>query len=188
MIRQLAVVSAILVLGSDVNGASNTDLTLEQIEGKPPLDSIASQTDIISSEDMNCLALNSYFESRNQSPNGGIAVTHVVLNRVSDNRYPNTICEVVKDASKNSNGTLRRNKCQFSWYCDGLSDKPRDTPAWIDALNRVLRAVHLYESGFDISHGSTHYHSKNVQPYWSKTIEYITTIDDHHFYKWGKPG
>ena len=139
-----------------------------------------------------CLAKNIYFEARNQSTAGQIAVSHVVMNRVKSKKYPNTICEVVHQGKtsrwwRETKGktVMIRNRCQFSWYCDGLSDKPRDTPAWIDALNRSLRAVHLYESGFDISHGSTHYHSKNVNPYWSKTIEYITTIDDHHFYKWG---
>jgi spore germination cell wall hydrolase CwlJ-like protein len=148
--------------------------------------SSSAQAEDISSVDMKCLALNSYFESRNQSPNGGIAVTHVVLNRVADKRYPSTICEVVKQGIKNKDGSIRRNKCQFSWYCDGLSDKPREPESWVDALNRTIVALELYKEGFDISHGSTHYHSKNVKPYWSKTIDYITTIDDHHFYKWGK--
>ena len=143
-----------------------------------------AQAEDISSVDMKCLALNSYFESRNQSPNGGIAVTHVVLNRVADKRYPSTICEVVKQSIKNKDGSIRRNKCQFSWYCDGLSDKPREPESWVDALNRTIVALDLYKKGFDITHGSTHYHSKNVKPYWSKSIDYITTIDDHHFYKW----
>ena len=145
-----------------------------------------AQAEDISSVDMKCLALNSYFESRNQSPNGGIAVTHVVLNRVADKRYPSTICEVVKQSIKNKDGSIRRNKCQFSWYCDGLSDKPRESESWVDALNRTIVALDLYKKGFDITHGSTHYHSKNVKPYWSKSIDYITTIDDHHFYKWSK--
>jgi len=43
-----------------------------------------------------CLAKNIYFEARNQSTAGQIAVSHVVLNRVKSNRYPNTICGVVE--------------------------------------------------------------------------------------------
>ena len=138
------------------------------------------------SVDMNCLVLNSYFESRNQSPNGSIAVTHTVLNRVSDKRYPNNICGVVKQSVKNKDGSIRRNKCQFSWYCDGLSDKPREPDAWLDALQRTIVAVDLYNKGFDITHGSTHYHSKIIKPNWSASLDYITTIDDHHFYRWAK--
>ena len=143
-------------------------------------------------QEIECLALNIYFETRAASLADAAAVSDVVLNRVKSNRYPDTICEVVhqghqKPSWKNPDKMVMvKNKCQFSWYCDGLSDKPREPESWVDALNRTIVALELYKEGFDISHGSTHYHSKNVKPYWSTTIDYITTIDDHHFYKWGK--
>ena len=44
-----------------------------------------------------CLALNTYHEAKNQSLVGQIATAQVVMNRVEDNRFPNTICEVVKE-------------------------------------------------------------------------------------------
>ena len=140
-----------------------------------------------------CLAQNMYFEARNESTAGQIAVTNVVLNRTKSNKFPNTPCEVIYQA-KYSKWWLQNhnkyvpilNKCQFSWYCDGLSDKPREPDAWLDALARTVIAVDLYNKGFDITHGSTHYHFKNIKPYWSTSLDYITTIDDHHFYKWGK--
>ena len=47
---------------------------------------------------MMCLALNIYFEARNQPLSGQIAVTQVVLNRVADSRYPNKVCDVVYQA------------------------------------------------------------------------------------------
>ena len=40
-----------------------------------------------------CLALNTYHEAKNQSLVGQIATAQVVMNRVEDNRFPNTICE-----------------------------------------------------------------------------------------------
>ena len=44
-----------------------------------------------------CLALNTYHEAKNQSLVGQIINrTQVVMNRVEDNRFPNTIYEVVK--------------------------------------------------------------------------------------------
>ena len=43
-----------------------------------------------------CLALNIYHEAKNQSFIGQVAVAQVVMNRVKDTRYPNTVCEVVK--------------------------------------------------------------------------------------------
>ena len=43
-----------------------------------------------------CLALNTYHEAKNQSMIGQIATAQVVMNRVADKRYPNTVCGVVK--------------------------------------------------------------------------------------------
>lgn len=142
----------------------------------------------MSSEDQYCLAQNIYFEARNQSNAGKLAVTHVVLNRVNDIRYPNTVCGVVKQAILKSNGQPKRNACQFSWYCDGLSDKPRNTDAWIASIFVSSKAVSLYLAGYDISDESTHYHAKNISPYWikDKKIRYSASIDDHHFYEWEK--
>jgi len=82
-----------------------------------------------------CLALNIYHEARNQPVAGQIAVSEVVLNRVADSKYPNTICEVVYQAKYKKGSNLPiRNQCQFSWYCDGKSDKPTDIDAYRWAL------------------------------------------------------
>ena len=43
-----------------------------------------------------CMALNIYYEARGSNFADQMAVADVVLNRVQDTRYPNTICEVVK--------------------------------------------------------------------------------------------
>ena len=139
----------------------------------------------MSQEEFDCLVLNSYFEARNQSSNGQMGVTHVVLNRMADKRYPNTACGVTTQAKYHLNGSIRRNKCQFSWFCDGLSDRPRNFDAYLHSVIVTTQALDLYDYGFDLTDGSTHYHAKSVQPYWSKTIDYITSIDDHHFYRWG---
>ena len=75
-----------------------------------------------------CLAMNMYHEARNQGTAGVLAVTAVVLNRVHDDRFPDTICEVVEQGPTRSSWkdpTIRypiKNRCQFSWYCDGISD------------------------------------------------------------------
>ena len=59
-------------------------------------------------------------------------VTAVVLNRVNDDRFPNTICEVVKEGPTRKSWkdpTVKipiKHRCQFSWFCDGLSDKPKN--------------------------------------------------------------
>ena len=68
-----------------------------------------------------CLADNVYFEARNQGTAGWSAVISVTLNRVKDKRFPNTVCEVVKQGptreSWKKNGTYYpiKHRCQFSW-------------------------------------------------------------------------
>ena len=87
-------------------------------------------------EALMCLALNVYHEAKNQSLIGQIAVAQVVMNRVKDERYPNTVCEVVEQGPTYSwkPDYPVRNRCQFSWYCDGKSDKPKEEFAWEQAI------------------------------------------------------
>jgi N-acetylmuramoyl-L-alanine amidase len=131
---------------------------------------------------MTCLAQNVYFEARNQSYSGQMAVSHVVLNRVEDPRFPDNICDVVKQARTDENGNLIRHRCQFSWYCDGLSDVPKNEEAWMHAVMVAQEAVYLYNSGTDITNGADHYHAKNVMPFWASDMTYMMQIDDHLFY------
>ena len=51
-----------------------------------------------------CLAKNMYYEARSQGLAGQLAVSLVVLNRVKDDRFPNTICEVVHQGLSESLG------------------------------------------------------------------------------------
>jgi spore germination cell wall hydrolase CwlJ-like protein len=70
-----------------------------------------------------CLATNIYFEARGEPIKGQIAVAMVTLNRVADESFPDTICDVVYQ------GSTTRGKCQFGWYCDGKSDNiPKHSP------------------------------------------------------------
>ena len=48
--------------------------------------------------DVFCMAKNIYFEAGNQPLAGKLAVSHVVLNRVMSDAYPDNICGVVYQA------------------------------------------------------------------------------------------
>ena len=109
-----------------------------------------------------CLALNVYYEARSQSIVEQIAVAQVVINRVNDDRYPDTICEVVKQGEKNPDGTMKEDRCQFSWYCDGATDKPHNKKSWEIALS-VARSVRDGKTT-DLTEGATHYHAISVNP------------------------
>ena len=138
-----------------------------------------------------CLAQNIYYEARGSNLADQVAVADVVLNRVQDTRYPNTICEVVqqgvqkpswKDPSKM---VMVRHMCQFSWYCDGKADVPKDKDAWANAQQRAyMMIVHGDYRG--ITQGATHYHAKYVSPEWARDFDLIGRIGVHIFYRWDR--
>ena len=131
-----------------------------------------------------CLALNVYHEAKNQSLSGQIAVAEVVMNRVADSRYPNNVCDVVKQGLtyRWNPGFPIRNKCQFSWYCDGKSDVAKEKEAWEESLSVAKGVYYGYLDAY--LEGATHYHAYYVNPSWAETKTYITRIDDHIFYRW----
>jgi spore germination cell wall hydrolase CwlJ-like protein len=129
-----------------------------------------------------CLALNIYFEARNQPVVGQIAVSEVVLNRVADHQYPNNVCDVIYQAEyKDGNNLPIRNRCQFSWYCDGKSDMPTDIDAYRWAL--VLSKRILSGEFAPLTNGALNYHSTTVKPEWLRKKRRVTKIGDHIFYK-----
>ena len=144
----------------------------------------------VTHEEVTCLADNMYFEARNQSLAGMLAVSNVVMNRVADDRYPDSICEVVHEGPtrpswKDKNKFLPvRNKCQFSWYCDGKSDEPSDIETY-DAIYGMAEDM-LYQNMpyLDITDGATHYHADYITPSWAYTKTRTVEIEDHIFYRW----
>ena len=132
-----------------------------------------------------CLALNTYHEAKNQSMIGQVATAQVVMNRVADSRYPNTVCEVVKQGPKYKGSDVPvRHKCQFSWFCDGKSDEPkRDSKEWFKAQD-YARIVLSGRIVLDVTEGATHYHATYVRPAWAKTKTRTTRIEKHIFYRW----
>ena len=87
-----------------------------------PIEALTTEQQLYDSgEHIQCLAMNMYHEARDQGTAGRLAVSAVVLNRVNDSRFPNSVCEVVLQAQmkpswKTGLPVPIRNKCQFSWY------------------------------------------------------------------------
>jgi len=125
--------------------------------------------------DVHCLALNIYFEARGEPEKGQHAVGYVVMNRVAHSRYPNSVCDVVHQG-----GEQRLHRCQFSWWCDGLSDKPVDKIAWYQSL-RLARKIYLGAVN-DTTDGALWYHATHATPYWSKIFLQGAKIGKHIFY------
>ena len=131
-----------------------------------------------------CLALNIYHEARDQPFIGQVAVAQVVMNRVYDDRYPDDVCGVVMQGPTYSwkPDFPVRHRCQFSWYCDGKSDKTPDEGAWQKAM-MIAQGVHTGNLD-DFVEGATHYHAHYVYPEWAKSKTRTVRIDDHIFYRW----
>ena len=121
-----------------------------------------------------CMALNLYHEARGEDASGVVAVGNVVLNRVASKRFPNTICEVVKQ------GGQRRYKCQFSWWCDGRSDKAKDKRAW-SMMVRLSKTLSQGSIG-DNTDGALFYHTNGVSPYWNVNMSPKVRLGAHIFY------
>lgn len=133
-----------------------------------------------------CLAQNIYFEAGNQPFIGRFAVANVTLNRVNDLQFPNTVCEVVYQAKaykKSWTGNMipKRGMCQFSWYCDGKVDEPKDSVTWIESIR--IADMALQSANFDVTEGALWYHADYVYPYWADHLERVVTIENHIFYK-----
>ena len=129
--------------------------------------------------EVKCLAQNIYFEARDQSTKGQIAVALVTLNRVKSRRFPNSICKVVHQGAKRL-GKMVLHKCHFSWYCDGKSDQPKDKMSW--EISKLIASAMINNPMEDFLNGSTHYHRIDVNPYWNRRMLRYTTIGDHIFY------
>ena len=134
-----------------------------------------------------CLALNIYWETRAVSLADAMAVSDVVQNRVNHKHFPDTICDVIYQGEKKPSWkdpnkmVMVRNRCQFSWYCDGKSDVPSDITAW-DRSRKFARYFYLgaYRG---LTEGATHYHATYVKPYWSTKKDRIGRIGSHIFYR-----
>lgn len=139
----------------------------------PPVPANDAPTEPID-EEHRCLALAMYFEARNEGPEGMRAVGSVVLNRVESDLFPSTPCEVVKQGGDTP-------PCQFSWWCDGKSDVPRDTELWRTAL--AVAAALLEDRGEDPTDGALFFHAASIPVPWRVERTRTAEILGHVYYR-----
>ena len=182
-----------MIIDDGQAGSITLSENIELIDSKPP-------NIVHDDEQAMCMALNIYYESRSDNIAGQYAVADVVLNRVHDDRYPNTVCEVIKQGPVRESWKTKqdpdlpeserkynpiRHLCQFSWYCDGKSDEPRDETGWAQA--QYIAGAIMYSGKFrGITEGATHYHATYVRPKWrlDRGMNHIGRIGSHIFYRW----
>jgi len=193
MFQKLLISFAILLTMSIPLGNSNSANAVKVVSNTPLDNDVFTQKYyqqyIKSDRDKQheCLAKNIYFEARNEPFAGQFAVALVTLNRVHDTAFPNTICEVVYQGIHHADGFPKRDRCQFSWYCDGNSDEVRNQRAWQTVQKTANLAMLQYSSikaeGLDYTEGARYYHTYEISPRWSKTFPKVGRIGDHIFYR-----
>ena len=129
-----------------------------------------------------CLAAAVWYEAGDDPP-GESAVAQVILNRSRHPAFPATICGVVFQ------GATRRTGCQFTFACDGALRRTPSAVSWTRA--RAIAGAALAGAVEPAVGNATHYHADYVVPYWRDSLDKISQVHAHIFYKWkgvwGKP-
>lgn len=133
---------------------------------------------------VDCLAAGALYEAGDDAV-GERAVAQVVLNRLRHPAFPKSVCGVVFQGAERSTG------CQFTFSCDGAMQHHAWTAeAWARARQVALAA--LNGSVFAKVGYSTHYHTDWVVPYWSASLDKVSAVGTHLFFRWagwwGTPG
>jgi len=146
--------------GSARNEASNESL--------PVVDSVIR----IDTAAQRCVALAMYWEARGEGREGMLAVGSVVLNRVDDERFPDSVCGVIYQGGETP-------PCQFSWWCDGKSDRPTQQSAWLASLD--LARELLTDRPRDSTDGALFFHNTSIKSPWRR--QRTARIGNHVFYR-----
>ena len=124
---------------------------------------------------LECLTQAVYYEAASEGVDGGRAVAQIVLNRVHHPGYPSSVCGVVFQNSERTTG------CQFSFTCNG--SLARIPVPYIWARSRVIASEALAGRVFAPVGHATHYHADYVLPYWADSLDKVTVIGRHIFYR-----
>lgn len=118
-------------------------------------------------DNMRCLAIAIYFESKGEPLDGQLAVAQVILNRVEDGRFGRDICDVVK-APK-----------QFSFVSAGRLPSVGSTAQWATA--QAVAVIAKAGAWREVVPNATHFHATRVSPGWRLTR--VATVGRHVFYR-----
>nr|WP_243832524.1 spore cortex-lytic enzyme [Orenia marismortui] len=116
----------------------------------------------VNQEEINLLARAVYSEARGESYQGQVAVAAVILNRVKDKEFPNTIKGVIFQP----------------WAFTAV----HDGQFWLQPNSQAMKAAKDALKGWDPSHGATFYYNPaKVTSMWIYSRPIITKIGRHYF-------
>ena len=132
-------------------------------------------------DDFDCLVEALYHEARSESLLGMLSVANVILTRKESSTFPNTICKVVHQGKYWKDNPVR-DKCHFSYWCDGRPERFTDMAGLIKSINVAemsLKGIQVRQTV-----GSTHYHASYVTPRWASNPHFksLGQLGNHIFY------
>lgn len=125
-------------------------------------------------DSITCLARTIYWEAKQADAEDMSAVASVVLNRLGQDGFPDTICGVVKQG-------VESKSCQFSWWCDGRPDQVEEAQRY-DVAKEIARKA-LNQQLKDPTGGALYFHDRTVHPDWAKAYRKTAQTTHFLFYK-----
>ncbi|AUR84842.1 cell wall hydrolase [Vibrio phage 1.063.O._10N.261.45.C7] len=120
-----------------------------------------------------CLAVNSYHESRGESDAANLAVMSTVYARsLLGGRYGDDMCEVIFKPNA------------YSWTSDGKSDKIYNVDQYMRLYSLAEKFLVSKDLYLEVFERSDHYHVVGHKTGWNyRKLDYIGRIDNHVFYR-----
>jgi spore germination cell wall hydrolase CwlJ-like protein len=169
-------------------------------------------TPFLSDKDVECLARNIFYEAGGEPIEGKAAVGIVTLNRTQDERYPQTVCGVVKQRTVLSvphrvkeiktiktdwlsppkqvvevkTTWVQKTIYQFSWVGQRNIKIREDDPRWIESravAEELARGG--YETWQEKYANAMNFHAVYVRPGWK--LRRIGRVGNHIFYEGSTP-
>jgi len=153
------------------NQGSSSDQTMTAEDGSAQPTSLADLVADHESADAgdpqtDCLATSVYYESKGEPLEGQLAVAQTIINRTKSDRFPDSICGVVRQPS------------QFSFVHHGdIPEAPHSSSAWRRAVAIAVIAEHgLWKQ---VAPEALFFHARRVSPGWGKLR--VASIGHHIF-------
>jgi len=121
---------------------------------------------MLSTEESLCLSRALYFEARGESIEGINKVSSVIINRKYNEKFPNTICEVINQ------------KHQFTYdHSKIILDKKVYDRMKYYALLNINKKDTIRDDNI------LYYHTKNINLKWDNNLKMVYKIGNHLFYR-----
>jgi N-acetylmuramoyl-L-alanine amidase len=132
------------------------------------VEKISALPSIEMDDQMRCLAVAVYYESKGEPLEGQLAVAQVILNRRDSGRFAKSICGVV----------YQRGQFSFTW--DKRPDRPSSSDVWRTA--QAIAVIAATDDWREIVPDATHFHARRVSPGWNR-LQRVSAVGNHVFYR-----